>query len=1125
MKKFFLIIFILIVLFIIYHYSKKENFFSSTFTIDKIGLNNLNNYNPMVCNITNSGEPAVVDVTDNKYEDCFTDGNKDKYIEIDKTNNKCNVYNNVSCNDNGDGGLLTNLNNPNKILFRIKSRDLLLSPQEVLQTTQASETTSVSISSTTSVNMVTRILDYIDTLYVNVDSFKLTDSFLTNNLFDFLNDSNHINLNDYFCCLAEHLFVVRLLPTQESNNSDNIVEKLNSYNIPNLVTTILKLLNESNFNSNKQHEYYIKLESKKANDYLLCYNIQILKVVLLYYIIQNIKNDDYYKKYNSSYITYLYNSFKRGKKVWGEYFNKCIDKLILDDSVKETLKKIIIINFFSNQNNENIYKLFIYTSALNNNLKYYNSTTSSHVSILTYNNNKLSPINNLHNNLYVFYYSNEVKDNNKMCSTIDTESDCNNLSTYGCSYDKENKKCVGQYTNKNCMQIANKDICNEDSNCEYNDTKNVCEPKTCFSSSSGEPECANHSHCENLQNIKIGDQVFNQCYDKVRIVRNVGVNSKDNYYDKNDNINDRCINKIYKENGERVNNQNILTKCKDGCVISSHNDTKTCIKPNFINENTFFDNKYCDTIKNEFNCDFTPNCFWQNNNCYSNSLGNDTMKCEDFDSVERCPKNKCVWYENKCKDIYDIARNNNVIESQSQSQNKEDVIVDNKFEIEKPNCLSINNEENLDNIDKMNECLYNNCEWVNERNLCVDKINKGCLIKNYNNCVNPIKNFNPIINRNMCKLITDQNNPNGRQLCVDNNLQIPCNFYNKNDCPTDKNPKVNLKGEIIEQPYCKISIDGNKCVEKNNNNETCLYNYLKEGDKVDNYSKNCKEIEISVNENNVVQKMDSIVNKQNLPCSLLHIDNCTYGKNKNACKVINGKCKTNKDKKILFEKLDDVINDMSFSSYEEITDRIGNIYAKQRSPRLCRLEDQIHGNMVELDNNEIVTNNNLTNLSIINNFIVFFVHLNNSDLIEILGINEAEFNKKKIEYENFLETLNILIKNKIELKHKLDLEDSKNMWISNKYKISNIKKSENKIVLDQKLFYKLNSSPMVTIYGNLIIEDIQNIEIIETGTTKKIKIPYKKCIKWFVPNPMSNLDDCLNDLKFKNLDKERYFNI
>lgn len=1119
MKKFILIIFILIILLIIYLFSRKENFYSSDFTVNKIGIDNLNNYSPMLCNITNSGNPSEVNVSDNNYENCFTDANRDKYIEIDKENNKCNIYDNISCSETNDGSLLTNLNTPNKILFRLKSRDLLLSPQEIDQTTSASATSQATT--------VVRIISYIDALYTNSSNFKLTDSFLKDNLFDYLNDSNQINLNDYFCCLAENFFAVRLLPTQASNSSNNIVEKLDSYNIPNLINTILALLKGTTFEIDRQDEYYIKLQDINTNMYLYCYNIQILKVVLLYYIIQNIKNDDFYNKYNSSYITFLYNSFKRGHQLWSEYFNKCIDKLVMDNSDKENLKKIIVTHFFSNQNNENIYKIFIYTSALanNNNLKYFNNTQGSNVAFLSYNNNKLVPIDNLHNNLYVFYYSNEVKDNNKMCSTIENETDCNNLTAYGCSYDNETNKCVGQFTNKNCMQIKNAEVCNADSNCEYDNTKNVCAPKTCFTSLSGSPECSNHDHCEYLQNIRIADQVFNQCYDKVRIVRNIGVNSDDHFYDKNKNINDKCLDKIYDENGLRVTDERILNRCKDGCVVSSHNDIKTCIKPNFINENTFFDNKFCNTIKNEFNCDFTPNCFWQENKCHPNSLGDDTMKCEDFDSVERCPKSKCVWYENKCKDIYDVARNNNVIQAQTQSQSQNQTQQVNNFEIKNVNCLSINNDENKDNIDKMNECLYNNCEWVNERNLCVDKINKGCLVKDNNNCVNPMLNFNPTINRNMCKLITDQNSGDNNQVCVDNNFKIPCNYYTKNDCPTNNNPKVNLHGEVIEQPYCKISNNGNNCVEKNNTNESCLYNYLKDGDKVDNYSQNCKEIEISVNENNSVTKINTSLERENIPCSLLDTNNCTFGKNKDVCQIVNGKCKTNKDKAVLFEKLDGVINDMSFSSYEEITDRIGNIYAKQRSTSLCRLDDQIHGNVVNINKNEITTSKNLENISIINNFIIFFVHLNQEDLISILEINSAQFNEKKIEYENFLETLNILIKNKIELKHKLDIENNKNMWISNKYKISNIKKLENTIFIDDKFHFKFNNTPMPTKYGNLIIDNIQNIDISITGTTKTIKIPLKMCIKWFIPNPMSNLEDCLTDLKFKNLDKERYFNI
>ena len=82
---------------------------------------------------------------------------------------------------------------------------------------------------------------------MNSENFKLADSFLINNLFQYLNDSNQINLNDYFCCLAEHLFTIRLLPTKESNTGNNIVEKLNSLNVVGLINTMLKILTESNF--------------------------------------------------------------------------------------------------------------------------------------------------------------------------------------------------------------------------------------------------------------------------------------------------------------------------------------------------------------------------------------------------------------------------------------------------------------------------------------------------------------------------------------------------------------------------------------------------------------------------------------------------------------------------------------------------------------------------------------------------------------------------------------------------------------------------------------------------------------------------------------------------------------
>ena len=69
------------------------------------------------------------------------------------------------------------------------------------------------------------------------------------------------------------------------------------------------------------------------------------------------------------------------------------------------------------------------------------------------------------------------------------------------------------------------------------------------------------------------------------------------------------------------------------------------------------------------------------------------------------------------------------------------------------------------------------------------------------------------------------------------------------------------------------------------------------------------------------------------------------------------------------------------------------------------------------------------------------------DIIDILNIDttSSQYLQQKVELENFLENLNVIMKSKIELKGPLDSNDSQSMWISNKYKISNIKSLENKI--------------------------------------------------------------------------------
>ena len=250
MKKLLLIILLLLLFLIIFNFknikSNSEGFFNNhNYDIFNIGINNLNNYTPLVCNAQaslGSSNPQTIQVNGDNYSNCFTDENSNKYIEVDKQNNICTTYEDVSCQDNNDGGINTNMNS-NKILFKKKSRELLLNEIELQQTTQATTQ-----STTQAVQTIVRLNIYIDHLYDNPNHFKGVDTNLVFDLFRHINDSNHINVNDYFCCLAEHLYIARLVPTQSSLTSNSINHKINSLNINNLLSNIFTTLQNSNFN-------------------------------------------------------------------------------------------------------------------------------------------------------------------------------------------------------------------------------------------------------------------------------------------------------------------------------------------------------------------------------------------------------------------------------------------------------------------------------------------------------------------------------------------------------------------------------------------------------------------------------------------------------------------------------------------------------------------------------------------------------------------------------------------------------------------------------------------------------------------------------------------------------------
>ena len=127
---------------------------------------------------------------------------------------------------------------------------------------------------------------------------------------------------------------------------------------------------------------------KNDNDITLAYNYQCLKDLLLMIMAKTTKEDKFLDKYNSRYITYLFYSFKREIKY----------KIILyinnyKTSLNDAYVPFITTHFFNNQNNENIYKLFIYflTILTSEHLRVFNDTDNTK-NLFKFENNVLLPV-------------------------------------------------------------------------------------------------------------------------------------------------------------------------------------------------------------------------------------------------------------------------------------------------------------------------------------------------------------------------------------------------------------------------------------------------------------------------------------------------------------------------------------------------------------------------------------------------------------------------------------------------------------------------------------------------------------------------------------------------------------
>ena len=263
MQKLIFILLIILILFLIFNYSK-EHFQDSTTTatptttaipttqvidndniLNNIGFTNLNQNNLISCvhdEDEDQGSPINVGDAEN-YSQCFNNNTKDKFIEIDKENKKCHIYTNLSCTNNDDKGkLIEKTDFSEKVVFYKKSRELLFSLPDA------------------PAEQVTLINSYIGILNGNNNNpsvlsnrqvFRGDLSDINNQLKTNINDSKHLNINDVFCCLAEHLLVCRLYTasTDGKFSTSALSERINGFNLNLMLSNTLEDIGNSNLES------------------------------------------------------------------------------------------------------------------------------------------------------------------------------------------------------------------------------------------------------------------------------------------------------------------------------------------------------------------------------------------------------------------------------------------------------------------------------------------------------------------------------------------------------------------------------------------------------------------------------------------------------------------------------------------------------------------------------------------------------------------------------------------------------------------------------------------------------------------------------------------------------------
>jgi hypothetical protein len=416
-------------------------------------------------------------------------------------------------------------------------------------------------------------------------------------------------------------------------------------------------------------------------------------------------------------------------------------------------------------------------------------------------------------------------------------------------------------------------------------------------------------NCSNTVNV---NDKNNPCYKLIDSDNNY---TNQNEYTDNNILFDKCS--IYDDKQFDCKNKNY-------CDVVEISSTKLgCVPKVMLSKNAYdcdrLDKDNCNTRQHCFFIDETgkclrlsndilkknteekksiPNyidCNYFNNN--SNVSDNNSADNNNHMANEYCPRDFCNLKSNGNGDLFKCENKNTLpMQDLSKINNSNN---DNR-------CELINNTNN-NRIERKQECNAYNCKFddtlentytkdgitYTNKGLCVSPINGNCIFKkNKPECINSPDN---------CKWASDTSSGSTKNLCIPNNIDVPCEYYNADTCPIDD--YIDIYGYKKTDSRCKKD-DNDTCVNNTENTPSgpaslnnCLFNYFENNDNYNNYN-NCykdnNQIKInnSITDNGItdngITDNGKLLSNSNIPCSLLDKTNCFES---SQCKYVNDKDK------------------------------------------------------------------------------------------------------------------------------------------------------------------------------------------------------------------------------------------